>query len=796
MANFKTTIITQKGHALIAKLEAGTATSNFKKICTSDYDYSSLSNSQLEELTSIRDTKQTILPDKISVINKATVKVSGTLTNTELKTGYYIRTIALYAVDPDEGEILYSITPSTLSDFIPPNNGVTSSGVIIDLLTTVSNAENVSIDVDPNAIVSIQTFNDFKDDVTSQLNDIVPNTTLFHLDRIENIDVNKIIVTQGFYCIDEDADWKYTVKNVDGTEVWTDFNTFKISNNLEIIKNSNNTKKLCPIIENDITPEMVGGKGDGITDDTIIIQLIINFISSHKNNNLKLNNKTYLTSSPLILCDHLFMVGNIINNEYYNKAIIKNITTDIFAKKTKTIYGTNITGVQFVGNGLNNVFNTNNFYWGHISKCGFTNFNEIFSKTAFVGMKFSDSYINDVVTCGTLTGSDNIIENTFIAGKQDDTRPDFQLILRELMLSNFRNVYFTGSLTQGKGVKNILCIENNSRGNNFTNCWFDYVDYSLVTIRLGQADDGSDGGYPRYNSFNENMFRGGCRESDSNSKFGFVTFMGGSSTIFSKNSFLTPHIGNPTGNEKLFAFNAYNNRKTIGIQLDCNSYELPFNVYRPSNESDNIYINEPSLMKYPNFMGNYSNIGLDGENPGITYYINGTNNGQLYYNSTFKSFVLEDSNNGGLRLRGDLIPLDSTKSLGGTSTRWKDLYLVNAPTVSSKRELKTNIKLFDNETAYEHIKKLNIYTYNFIEFDSYGNKVYNADGTLKYNAENMLGSIYDELPIECINENSEGVDLYAYSSYAISALKVAIEKIERLELKIEDLENKILNDTI
>lgn len=179
MANFKTTIITQKGHALIAKLEAGTATSNFKKICTSDYDYSSLSNSQLEELTSIRDTKQTILPDKISVINKATVKVSGTLTNTELKTGYYIRTIALYAVDPDEGEILYSITPSTLSDFIPPNNGVTSSGVIIDLLTTVSNAENVSIDVDPNAIVSIQTFNDFKEEVNSQLNDIAISVKTF-----------------------------------------------------------------------------------------------------------------------------------------------------------------------------------------------------------------------------------------------------------------------------------------------------------------------------------------------------------------------------------------------------------------------------------------------------------------------------------------------------------------------------------------------------------------------------------------------------------------------------------------
>lgn len=246
MANFKTTIITQKGHALIAKLEAGTATSNFKKICTSDYDYSSLSNSQLEELTSIRDTKQTILPDKISVINKATVKVSGTLTNTELKTGYYIRTIALYAVDPDEGEILYSITPSTLSDFIPPNNGVTSSGVIIDLLTTVSNAENVSIDVDPNAIVSIQTFNDFKEEVNSQLNENTKDLATVKTDYAKKTDVNTLASNKA-----EKVDLEVTntlVKNLDTikankTDLTTPFN-FKgncLSTALPISANVNDT---------------------------------------------------------------------------------------------------------------------------------------------------------------------------------------------------------------------------------------------------------------------------------------------------------------------------------------------------------------------------------------------------------------------------------------------------------------------------------------------------------------------------------------------------------------------------
>lgn len=175
MANFKRTIITKKGQAFIAKLEAGTAKAGFKKICTSDYDYSSLNNAQLEELTAISNIKQTIIPNQVDVVNAYNVKVRGILTNTDLTSGYYIRTIALYATDPDEGEILYSITPSTLSDYIPPNNGVTSSGVIIDLLATVGNSENVSIEVNPNATVTITEFNNFKDDVNSQLNDLTNN---------------------------------------------------------------------------------------------------------------------------------------------------------------------------------------------------------------------------------------------------------------------------------------------------------------------------------------------------------------------------------------------------------------------------------------------------------------------------------------------------------------------------------------------------------------------------------------------------------------------------------------------
>ena len=50
----------------------------------------------------------------------------------------------------------------------------------------------------------------------------------------------------------------------------------------------------------------------------------------------------------------------------------------------------------------------------------------------------------------------------------------------------------------------------------------------------------------------------------------------------------------------------------------------------------------------------------------------------------------------------------------------------------------------------------------------------------------------DELPMLCCDTNDTnliktGVDMYGYTSYAISALKIAIDKIEKLEKEIEGL---------
>ena len=163
MGSFNSTIITAKGHALMAKVASG-ASMQFTRIRTSDYQYPVGTN--FEELTSLSSVKQTTLVSSVSRINDVAVKVSGAFTNAELSKGYYLRVIGLYANDPDEGEILYSITTANQADWIPPNNGISASSILIDLITIVSNATNVTIDVDPNAVATVTDLNMVKTEIS------------------------------------------------------------------------------------------------------------------------------------------------------------------------------------------------------------------------------------------------------------------------------------------------------------------------------------------------------------------------------------------------------------------------------------------------------------------------------------------------------------------------------------------------------------------------------------------------------------------------------------------------------
>ena len=153
MAEFSKLVITNKGQALLAKMIAGSGNIEFTKISASSTAYT---DAQLEGLTSLSNVKQTSLISKVTRTNEVAIKVEAAFTNTELTAGYYMKALGLYAVDPDAGEILYAVTRETSGNcYMPAYNGITVSGAYVQLVTTVGNADNVSLEVDQAAVATI-----------------------------------------------------------------------------------------------------------------------------------------------------------------------------------------------------------------------------------------------------------------------------------------------------------------------------------------------------------------------------------------------------------------------------------------------------------------------------------------------------------------------------------------------------------------------------------------------------------------------------------------------------------------
>ncbi len=152
MTEYSKLVTTTKGKNLIVKAATGTYDIKFTKVCTSNAIYT---EKQLENLTGINNIRQTGIISKISRADSK-IKVETVLSNTNLTDGYYMRTIGLYANDPEEGEILYAACVATNDNcYMPANSGISSTGVYINMYQTVDNAPNISLEVDSGVYATI-----------------------------------------------------------------------------------------------------------------------------------------------------------------------------------------------------------------------------------------------------------------------------------------------------------------------------------------------------------------------------------------------------------------------------------------------------------------------------------------------------------------------------------------------------------------------------------------------------------------------------------------------------------------
>ncbi len=163
MAEFSRLVITNKGQALLAKMMTGEGNVEFTKISTSDMEYTL---EQLEALTEFFGVKQTVSVAKVTRTNGVAVTIEAIFDNLELTQGYHMRALGLYAIDPDDGEILYAVTAEASGCcYMPAYNGVTVSGACIKLVTTVGNAENVSLEVDPGVYATVGEIKELRESV-------------------------------------------------------------------------------------------------------------------------------------------------------------------------------------------------------------------------------------------------------------------------------------------------------------------------------------------------------------------------------------------------------------------------------------------------------------------------------------------------------------------------------------------------------------------------------------------------------------------------------------------------------
>lgn len=144
MAAFGGLMQTTKGALLQAKAQTGTKL-NFTRIGVGDGE---LGGQLIPDLNGLVSEKMSLELTKHRVMPGGKAVIGATLSNKELITGFYFREIGVFALDPDDGEILYCYANAGAgAEFIPPASGPDIVEKQIDIITIVGSAQNVTAEI-------------------------------------------------------------------------------------------------------------------------------------------------------------------------------------------------------------------------------------------------------------------------------------------------------------------------------------------------------------------------------------------------------------------------------------------------------------------------------------------------------------------------------------------------------------------------------------------------------------------------------------------------------------------------
>lgn len=180
MSEYNKTILTNEGIDLARRANKGTATFSLTRGVSSTDNLSGKTVEELQNLTKLPSIQQSV---KLSDVgdtpdNSDTVLgVRMTFDNQNLKTGYNVHTVGIYAKEPDKNEILYGIATAKTPEYIPDFGGQALFKFDFLMYLVIGRTDKVTVQVSPDDVyLKKDTYNkaeiDAKvSDAVSKLND-------------------------------------------------------------------------------------------------------------------------------------------------------------------------------------------------------------------------------------------------------------------------------------------------------------------------------------------------------------------------------------------------------------------------------------------------------------------------------------------------------------------------------------------------------------------------------------------------------------------------------------------------
>jgi len=181
LAQFNGMVLTDRGLELQTKGQLGTAI-RFTRIGIGDGHVAD--NNELRQLLELINETKSLPILEMKVTGQGQVRLTASITNEGEQSGFYFRELGLYANDPDIGEILYCVANAgSTADFVPPDNGKDTVAEVINIITVIGSAANVTAEISALAYLTVTTFNEHASDTNLHMTRNEINTKFSSLEN-------------------------------------------------------------------------------------------------------------------------------------------------------------------------------------------------------------------------------------------------------------------------------------------------------------------------------------------------------------------------------------------------------------------------------------------------------------------------------------------------------------------------------------------------------------------------------------------------------------------------------------